>query len=152
MAKSRNLPNFGATKSGLSFLTSKAGAIFNRLRLAFNKASILWHFNLECHIWIETNALGYVIGGVLSQLAFKTRPDGVVTKTKLGQWHSVAFFSRKIIPVKTWYKTYNGKLLAIVEVFKAWRHYLKGCKHKDLVFKDHSNLRCFMDTKSLSSR
>ena len=57
-----------------------------------------------------------------------------------------------MIPAETRYKTYNGELLAIVEVFKTWRHYLEGCKHKVLVFTDHNNLCRFMDTKSLSSR
>ena len=57
-----------------------------------------------------------------------------------------------MIPVETWYKTHNGKLLAIVEAFKTWRHYLKGCKHEVLVFTDYNNLCRFIDTKSLSSR
>ncbi len=30
-----------------------------------------------------------------------------------------SFFSQKMIPTKTQYKTYNKKLLAIVEAFKA---------------------------------
>ena len=54
------------------------------------------------------DALGYAIGGILSQL----------TSDDLGQWHPVTFFSRKMIPTKTRYKTHNGKLLAIVEAFK----------------------------------
>ncbi len=57
-----------------------------------------------------------------------------------------------MIPVETWYKTYDGELLAIVEVFKTWRHYLESCKHETLVLTDHNNLQCFMDTKSLSFR
>ena len=62
------------TKSGNSnnseeskFLTSKAKEILNRLRQVFTKAPILWHFNSECYIQIETNASDYAIGGVLSQ-------------------------------------------------------------------------------------
>ena len=31
-----------------------------------------------------------------------------------------------MILVKTRYKIYNGKLLAIVETFKTWKHYLEG--------------------------
>ena len=89
---------------------------------------------------------------MLSQLASGTRPDRVVTKTDLGQWHPVAFLFGKMIPAKTRYKTHNGKLLAIIEAFKTWRYYLEGCKHNILVLTDHNNLRCFMDTKSLSSR
>ena len=59
---------------------------------------------------------------------------------------------RKIIPAETRYKTHDSELLAIVKVFKTWRHYLKSCKHEILVLIDHNNLRYFMDTKSLSSR
>ena len=57
-----------------------------------------------------------------------------------------------MISAETWYETHDGKLLAIVEAFKTWRHYLEGCKHEVLVLTDHNNLRRFMDTKSLSSR
>ncbi len=45
-----------------------------------------------------------------------------------------------MIPVKTRYETYDGKLLAIVEVFKTWRHYLEDCKHEVLVLTDYNNL------------
>ena len=126
--------------------------VFNHLGLAFTKAPILWHFDPKCHILIETNISGYAIGGMLSQLASETRPNGVVIKTDLGQWHLVAFFLKKIIPAKTWYEIQNGELLAIVKAFKTWRYYLEGCKHKVLVFTDYNNLRWFMDTKSLSFR
>ena len=64
----------------------------------------------------------------------------------------MAFFSYKMIPVETRYKTHDGELLAIVEAFKTWKHYLEGFRHKVLVFTNHNNLQQFMDTKSLSSR
>ncbi len=57
-----------------------------------------------------------------------------------------------MIPVETRYKTHDGELLAIIEAFKTWRHYLEGCKHEVLVLIDHNNLQRFKDTKSLSSR
>ena len=140
-SKSGNSPNFGVTEAGPSFLIPEARSAFNRLRLSFTKAPILRHFDPECHIRIETDASGYAIGGVLSQLASGTSPDGVVTKTDLGQWHPVAFFSRKIIPAETRYETHDGELLAIVEAFKTWRYYLEGCKHEVLVLTDQNNLR-----------
>ena len=152
MSKSGNSTNFDATEDRPKFLTPDARTAFNRLRLAFTEAPILRHFDPECHIRIETDALGYAIDGVLSQLASETRPDGVVIKTDLSQWHPVAFFSRKMIPAETRYETHDGELLAIVKAFKTWRHYLEGCKHEVLVFTDHNNFRYFMDTKSLSSR
>ena len=57
-----------------------------------------------------------------------------------------------MILAKTWYKTHDSKLLAIVEALKTWRHYLKSCKHKIFILMDHNNLRYFIDTKSLNSR
>ena len=89
---------------------------------------------------------------MLSQLASGTSFDGVVTKADFGQWYSVAFFSRKMIPAEKRYKTHDGEFLAIVEAFKTWRHYVEGCKHEVLVLTDHNNLRRFMNTKSLSFR
>lgn len=57
-----------------------------------------------------------------------------------------------MIPIETQYKTHDAELLAIVEAFKTWRHYLKGYKHKVLILTNHNNLRRFMNIKSLSSR
>ena len=127
---------------GSDFLTPGAKLAFTELRQSFLKAPILHHFDPECHIRIETDASGYAIGGVLSQL----------TSDDSGRWHPVAFFSRKMIPAETRYETHDGELLAIVEAFKTWRHYLEGSQHEVLVLTDHNNLRRFMDTKSLSSR
>ena len=84
LLKSRNSSNFGTIDGGPSFLTPSARETFNHLWLAFNKTPIFWHFDPECHIWIETDASSYVISDVLSLLAFGTRSDGVVTKTDLG--------------------------------------------------------------------
>ena len=128
------------TESG--FLTPGARKAFIELRQAFIKAPILHQFDLERHIRVETDASGYAIGRVLSQL----------TSDDSGRWHPVAFFSRKMIPAETRYETHDGELLAIVEAFKTWRHYLEGSQHEVLVLTDHNNLRRFMETKSLSSR
>ena len=125
-----------------SYLTLGAKQAFTQLRQAFTKTPILRHFDPECHIRIKNNASGYAIGGVLSQL----------TSDNLGQWHPVAFYSRKMISTKTWYETHNGELLAIVKAFKTWQHHLEDCKHEVLVLTNHNNLRRFMDTKSLSSK
>ena len=92
---------------GSDFLTPGAKLAFTKLRQAFLKAPILHHFDPERHIRIETDASDYAIGGVLSQL----------TSDDSGQWHPVAFFSRKMIPAETRYKMHNGELLAIVEIF-----------------------------------
>ena len=62
----------------------------------------------------------------------------------------MVFFFKKIISAETRYETYHGELLAIVKVFKTWKHYLKDCKHEVLILIDYNNLQCFIDTKNLS--
>ena len=57
-----------------------------------------------------------------------------------------------MIPAETRYETHDGELLAIVEAFYTWRHYLESCKQEVLVLTDYNNLRRLLDTKSLSSR
>ena len=69
------------------YLTPKTRLAFTKLRKAFTIAPIFKHFDPKCHIWIETDALGYAIDEVLSQLTFDNS----------GQWHLVAFYSQKMI-------------------------------------------------------
>ena len=149
--KLTHVPNIGATRES-NFLIPDAKKVFNYLRLAFIEALIFRHFDSKSHIRIETDASSYAIDGVLSQLNLDSdAPPNNSNKSDFGQWHPVAYFSRKMIPAETRYETHDAELLAIVEAFKTWRHYLEGCKHEVLVLTDHNNLRRFMDTKSLSS-
>ena len=83
LSKSGNSTNFDAIEDGPKFLTSDAKTAFNHLWLAFTKAPILRYFDPECYIWIETDVLGYVIDGMLSQLTFRTSPNEVVIKIDL---------------------------------------------------------------------
>lgn len=65
---------------------------------------------------------GYAIGGVLSQLTSGQMTFGQVTssskvnltKADFGQWYRVVYFLRKIILVKTWYKTHNTEFYVII--------------------------------------
>ena len=57
--------NIGAIGEPL-LLTPVTRKAFNQLRQAFIKTPILRHFDLESHIRIKTDALGYTISGVLS--------------------------------------------------------------------------------------
>ena len=138
----RSLLIFNNWNGAMGYLTPGTKQALTQLREAIIKALILRNFDPKCHIRIETNASGYTIGGVLSQLILDN----------LGWWHPIAFYSQKMILAKTWYKTHDGELLAIIEAFIIWRHYLEGCKHEVLVFTNHNNLRRLIDTKSLSSR
>ena len=148
--KLMHMPNIRAMKEP-NFLNSNPKKVFNNFWLAFIKAPIFWHFDLESHIQIETNASDYAIDGVLRQLNFNSNAiSNDLNKSDFGQWHPIAYFSRKMIPAKTQYKTYNAELLAIIKAFKTWRHYLEDCKYKVFVLTNYNNLCQFMDIKNLS--
>ena len=72
-----------------NFLTPETKLAFLQLRQAFTKALIFYYFDLKSYNRIKTNAFGYTIGGILSQLTSGS-----------GQWQPIAFFSRKIIPAE----------------------------------------------------
>lgn len=145
----------------LTFLILNVKEIFNQLKLVFTKALILQYFNLECYIRIQINTSGYTIGRVLSQLNSNSdwiTPNGLnLTKSKFlsksdsKKWHSMAYFSRKIIFAETYYKTHGGELLFIIETFKTWQYYFKSCEYKVLILPNHNKLWPFIDIKSLSS-
>ena len=112
------------------FLTANTKKAFTKLKQVFIEAPILNHFDLEYHIQIKMNVSRYAIGEILSQL----------TSDDFGQWQPIAFFSKKMIPTETQYKIHDGELLVIVETFKIWRHYFKGCKHEILMLTNYNKL------------
>ena len=57
-----------------------------------------------------------------------------------------------MILVETQCETYNQELLAIVEAFKTWHHYLECWKFKVFVLINQNILCQFIDINSLSSR
>ena len=50
----------------LDFFTPRARLVFTKLKQAFLKALIFYHFNPERYIRIEIDIFGYAISGVLS--------------------------------------------------------------------------------------
>ena len=136
-----NLEKTSKAPGNSNFLTLEAKLAFLRLGSAFIEASILHYFDTEHYTRIETDASGYTIDGILSQLT-----------SEFSHWHLIAFFSKKMIPVETWYKTHNWELLAIFKVFKTWCHYLQGCKFKVYVHTNYNYLYWFINIKSLSSK
>ncbi len=57
-----------------------------------------------------------------------------------------------MIDAKINYEIYDAKLLAIVESFCHWRHYLEQPFHTLEILTDHSNLRAFMSMHKLTRR
>ena len=98
------------------------------------------HFDPENPIILQTDASRFAIAGIVNQY------DG------FGVLRPVSFYSRKCSPAEQNYDTYDRELLAIVESFKHWRHYLEGARHQVLVHCNHKNLEYFLTSKTLSRR
>jgi hypothetical protein len=57
-----------------------------------------------------------------------------------------------MIPAERNYEVHDQELLAIIESFRHWRHYLEGSAHPVEVLTDHNNLKHFQMTTQLSRR
>ena len=108
------------------------------MKKAFCKEPVLQHFDMSKPIRLETDASRKAIRDVLYQ------------QDKEINWHPI-FYSRKILAVEENYEMHDAELLAIIEGFKTWRHYLEGAAYTILVLTDHINLKKFMETICLSS-
>ena len=62
----------------------------------------------------------------------------------------MAFHSRKVSDAERNYEIHDKQLLAILEAFKEWPHYLVGTKDPITVYTDHQNLQNVLtDRKSV---
>ena len=127
-------------KPGAVTLVGDADQAFRRLLQAFQEAPVLRHFDPARPIRLETDASAVARAAILSQ------PDDE------GRFHPVAFSSAKFKGAETRYGTPDQEMLAIVEAFKHWRHYLEGSNHPVEVLSDHLNLRSFMNQPRFNGR
>ncbi|KAH9268689.1 hypothetical protein BASA83_009169, partial [Batrachochytrium salamandrivorans] len=77
---------------------------------------------------LKSSTLDYAISGVLSQY-----DDTDVLRP-------IAFYARQMNSAERNYEIYDKELLAVVDSFKHWRHFLQGGHHPVTVLCDHKNL------------
>ena len=134
-------PLIGLTKKGVRFEWGEdCEAAFQELTSRFTSVPVLWHFNPDREIIIETDASDYVLAGMMSLYD---------TDSTL---HPVVFFSKKHSLAECNYEIYNKELMAIIHCFEEWRAELESLLHLIRVLSDHKNLEYFMSTKLLSRR
>jgi hypothetical protein len=114
---------------------------FLELLGTFQTAPLLRHYDPELPIRLEADASDAALGGVLSQLQKDTN-----------KWHPIAFFSKQFKGAEIHYATPDKELMAIVECFKHWRHYIEGSPHTIEVWSDHQNLQGFMRQLKINGR
>src|ERR1700744_2891509 len=101
---------------------------FEELKTRICEEPVLIQPDQKAPFEVEVDALDYAMGAVLMQ------HDGK------GILHPVAFFSKTMNAAQRNYDVYNKELLALVEMFRHWRHYLRQPAFKVKVHTDHANL------------
>ena len=113
---------------------------FEALKKALTTAPILTHPDFQKPFFLETDASDFTLGAVFSQ------PD------EDGRLCAVAFHSQKFTAAEINYEIHDKELLAIVDSFQEWRHFLERAQHPVTVYIDHKNLEYFMSAKVLNRR
>lgn len=67
-----NIANMVSLAFGTGLLILEGRLTFAKLRKAFSRVLILYYFDPECYILIETNVLGNVIGRILNFLTLNS--------------------------------------------------------------------------------
>jgi hypothetical protein len=101
---------------------------FDKLKRQVTEEPVLIQPDQKKQFKIEVDASNYAIGAVLMQ------------KSDKNILHPVAFFSKTMNDAQRNYNVYNRELLALVETFRHWRHYLHSAAHQIKVHTDHANL------------
>lgn len=124
--------------------TADAEQAFRTLKTCFTTAPILMFFDPDRASRVETDASIHAVSGLISQL--------YVLESGRRVWKPVAYYSRKLNSAQRNYITGDQEMLAIVEAFRRWRHYLVSPAERTIVVTDHDALRNFMSTKVLNAR
>jgi hypothetical protein len=113
-----------------------------RLKKSFTSAPILYYFDPEIKIVMETDTSNLVVIRVLSQYDDDDDDNDIL--------HPAAYFSRKHSPAEINYEIYDKKPPAIVRAFKEWCPLLEGSPHTIEVISDHQNLTYFTTNRLLN--
>jgi hypothetical protein len=109
--------------------TTEMQEAFRRLQSEFTKAPVLAHCDYEKPIRLETDASGFAIAGIISQLAAWLTSGEEGGRVKDRDWHPIAFLSRTMADAERNYSVGDQEMLAIVKACRHWRHYLEGSKY-----------------------
>ncbi|KAJ1603135.1 hypothetical protein NDA14_003895 [Ustilago hordei] len=120
-------------------LPEEAQQAFHKLIQAFTSAGVLQHFNYHLPTRLETDASDFAIAGVLKQ-------------EHEGQWHPVAFYSRKMSSAEKNYEIHDKELLAVVACLTQWRHMLAGLPNQLVILTDHEALKYFKSQRRITGQ
>ena len=143
----RFVKNFSDIAGPLSALTSDKvpfvwGDVeqqaFDQLKEALTTAPVLMAPDPRAPYVISTDASGFAIGGVLSQV-------------QEGEERVVSYESRRLNKVERNYPTHDRELLAVMEMLKRWRHYIQN-GHRTVIFTDNTATKYILTKPTLMGR
>ena len=105
---------------------------FQDLKTTFTTAPILIHPDFAKAFYLETNASDFASAAILLKMDIDKK------------LHLVAFYSRKFSTIEINYEIHDKELLAIVDSFQKWHHFLEGAVHSVTVYTNHKNLEYFI--------
>ncbi|MBW0564989.1 hypothetical protein O181_104704 [Austropuccinia psidii MF-1] len=131
--------NLKALQSFLGFANFYRSFIKNYSKKTSSLTSFLkknLHFPLNEEA-LKTDASGYTLGAVLSQVSDSGK-------------HPIAFDSCKLLPAELNYEIHDKELLGSVWALKRWRAFLLSLSSSFEVLTDHSSLQYLMSSKILT--
>jgi hypothetical protein len=138
-------PLHDLTRKDVKFTWSdESQRAFDELKNAFTSDLVMRHFDPDLPLVLETDASDYAIGAVLSQRH--------LLDNNTSQLHPIAYYSRKMTPPELNYGVGDKELLAIMEAFREWSHYLSYTPKPVEVLTDHANLTSFLTKQRLTPR
>ncbi|KAG5728074.1 hypothetical protein E4T56_gene19442 [Termitomyces sp. T112] len=114
-------------------------AAFDALKQSVTSKPVLLFPDNDAPFHVEADSSDFATGAVLFQQSKEN-----------GKWHPVAFCSKSLNVVEQNYEIHDKEMLAIIQFFEEWWHFLEGAWHKFEVWTDHKNLEYFHSTKKLN--
>jgi hypothetical protein len=124
------------TSTGL--LKAESRLAFDRLKACFTLAPLLSHFDFAKPRILYVDSSKYALSAVLSQ------------RNVQGKIRPVLFLSKKWSKKESSWQVHNQELGAVVQAFIEWRAWLIDTQQPVEVMSNHSNLKYFMKSKTLS--
>jgi hypothetical protein len=122
---------------------------FITLKQLMCSALVLTQPDFNKKFYLQTDALGYGMGAILSQ---EGDPDTFTTT--LAQWrkpvlHPIAYYLVTFTPTEWNYDIYDRELLTIIKALAHWRQYLGWMKVPFTIITDHANLQHWKSLQNL---
>jgi hypothetical protein len=120
---------------------------FEELKTCMCACPVLAQPNFNKQFYLQTDALAYGVGAILSQEGEATTSQ---TKTHKPKLHPIAYYSATFIPAERNYDIYKRELLAVMKSLAHWQHYLGWTKKPFKILTDHANLQYWKSPKNLN--